>query len=50
LMNILDETCRRRIIRIWKLKLESTLKCFEDDLDSRILSLNDVSKSKRIRV
>jgi hypothetical protein len=49
LMNILDESCRTRIIRIWKLKLESTLKCFEDDLDSRILSLNDISKSKRIR-
>lgn len=48
LMNILDESCRICIVRIWKLKLDNTLKRFEDGLNSAILSLSDPSKSRRI--
>lgn len=50
LMNILDESCRICIVRIWKLKLDNTLKRFEDGLNSAILSLSDPSKSRRIRM
>lgn len=48
LMNILDESCRTRMIRIWKLKLDGTLNAFEDGLNSTISSLNDPLKSRRI--
>jgi conserved oligomeric Golgi complex subunit 1 len=50
LMNILDESCRTCIVRIWKLKLDSALKSFEDGLNSTISSLNNTSKSRRIRM
>jgi conserved oligomeric Golgi complex subunit 1 len=50
LMNILDESCRTCIVRIWKLKLDSTLKCFEDCLNSTVSSLNDPSKSRQMRM
>jgi hypothetical protein len=50
LMNILDDSCRTRIVRIWKLKLDSALKVFEDGLNSTVSSLNDPSKSRRTRM
>ena len=37
------------MVRMWKLKLDRTLECFEDGLTSTISSLNDISKSKRLR-
>ena len=49
LMSLLDESCRTRIVRIWKLKLDNTSECFEDRLNSTISSLNASSKSRRIR-
>lgn len=45
--DLLDEVCRHRTIEIWKLKLDETLKSFGDQLDSKILSLNQGSEAQR---
>jgi len=40
IMDVLDGACRHRVLEIWRLRLQESIRSFRDQLDSTVLSLN----------